>query len=177
MSKLIASAAQVNTAIQDMAEAIVKNHVKTPLFVCLLRGGAPFASKLMFAIAERYPDYHPELDYMTISTYGSGREAGKPRIVTDLAPSTDVQGRIVVVVDDVLDTGTTAEFVFKHLLSQGATSCELAVLCDKPSKHLHDISADYIGFIASDSWLTGMGMDNDRVKKEANRWIQEVQEV
>lgn len=175
--KQIANASQIDEAIENMAQTIIKKYSTTPLFICLLRGGAPFASKLMFAIAKLDPDYHPELDYMTISTYGGGREAGKPRIVTDLAPSTVAKDRAVIVLDDVLDTGTTADFVFRHLASLGAATCELAVLCDKPSKHLHNISANYIGFTAGDNWLTGMGMDNEQIKKEAGRWMQGIYEV
>ena len=81
----LASSTEVTAAIEQIAAAITADfHDQQPLFVALLRGAAPFASKLMHAITKRDAIFHPELDYMMVSTYGSGKHAGEPRIVTDL---------------------------------------------------------------------------------------------
>ena len=173
----IASKDDVHAAIKQVAEQIMNDHPTSPLFVSLLRGAAPFSSQLMHHIVELSREYHPELDYMTVSTYGAGRTAGEPFIVTDISPTTDIQDRVVIVLDDVLDKGVTADFVFSHLRDKGAKELKLAVLCDKKTNRIKDIEADYSGFTARDSWLTGMGMDNAGEAKEAYRWLEEIWDV
>ncbi len=161
-----------------MAESIVKDlSDEKPLFVALLRGAAPFASMLMFAITRHAPDFQPELDYMMVSTYGTGRQAGEPHIVTDLAPDTSVSGRTVVIIDDVLDKGITAHFVTAHMESRGATNVKLAVLARKDTRREYGIAADYCCFDLDDTWLVGMGMDDAQAGKEHHRWLNAIAEV
>ena len=174
----LASSSDIDTSVRLIAEQIVVDHPEqSPLFVALLRGAAPFSSKLMHAIVEHSSEYHPELDYMMVSTYGSGQQAGEPHIVTDLAPSTAVKDRTVIVLDDVLDKGVTADFVFKHLRARGAAAVKLAVLCDKQTKREYPIEADYKGFTFGDNWLVGMGMDDTNAATEGYRWLDEIWEV
>lgn len=169
--KILRSERDVNDAIDRMAFEIVNDFaVERPLFVALLRGAAPFASKLMFSIQRQAPEFHPELDYMMVSTYGSGHSAGEPHIVTDLAPDTVVKDRTVVILDDVLDKGITAHFVKAHLVSRGAKTVKLAVLANKNGNKTHPIKADYCGIELDDLWLVGMGMDDADTAKEHARW-------
>lgn len=172
------TANQVDSEIARVAnEIITQHHDDNPLFVGLLRGAAPFASKLMFEIARQAPDMHPEIDYMMVSTYGSGTQAHEPRIVTDLAPTSEVAGRTVIILDDVLDKGITAEFVRRHLENMGAATVKLAVLAQKQVKRTYDITPDYCGFTTNDEWLVGMGMDDADLAHEGNRWIGEILEI
>lgn len=174
----LADARRIDESIDALATHIIKDtNEDKPIFVALLRGAAPFASKLMFAIARQAPRFHPEIDYMMVSTYGSERKAGQPQIVTDLAPSTDVTGRPVIVLDDVLDKGITADFVIRHLLDKGASSVKLAVLVDKQTKRLQPISADYACLNVDDVWLAGMGMDDDATAPEAYRWSEQIFQI
>lgn len=173
----LAGSEVIDANIENMAKTIVADYPETPLFVALLRGAAPFASQLMSAIAKLSPDYHPELDYMMVSTYGGGQHAGQPHIVTDLAPTTLVTGRTVVIVDDVLDKGVTAEFVFSHLEARGAQALKLAVLCDKQTTRTAAIEADYKAFTFADNWLVGMGMDDASEANEGYRWLHEIWEI
>ncbi|MES2876755.1 MAG: phosphoribosyltransferase family protein [Patescibacteria group bacterium] len=171
-------AEEVNRKIGEIASQLLENHPDTsPLFVALLRGAAPFSSKLMLEIARQSPDYHPEIDYMMVSTYGDERHAGEPHIVTDLAPSTTVKDRDVIIIDDVLDKGITTDFVTKHLQARGAAAIRLAVLCDKRTARERDITADYVGFTFDDNWLVGMGMDDAQAAKEGYRWLEEIWEI
>src|SRR5690606_31860681 len=106
---IFATEEQVTARIDELADEIIRDfRGEKPLFIALLRGAAPFAAQLMFAIARKAPDFHPEIDYMMVSTYGSGQKAGEPSIVTDVAPTTTVSGRQVIILDDVLDKGITA---------------------------------------------------------------------
>lgn len=179
MTKTIfATNEQVDARINELAQEIIKDFSdEKPLFVALLRGAAPFASKLMFSITEQAPEFHPEMDYMMVSTYGSGHEAGEPRIIADLSPSTVVHDRPVIIVDDVLDKGITAHFVAAHLVANGATAVKLAVLANKRTEKVHDIPADYCGFEVDDLWLIGMGMDDSDSGKEHNRWLRSIEAI
>jgi hypoxanthine phosphoribosyltransferase len=173
----LASSDDVAQKIQHIATQIISDYPKTPLFVSLLRGANPFTSLLMFEIVRQSPEYHPELDYMMVRTYGAGRHAGTPQIVTDIAPSTSVNDRSVIIIDDVLDKGITADFVATHLTTQGATDIKLAVLCDKTTLREKDIIADYKCFTFNDNWLVGMGMDDTSAAHEGYRWLDEIWEV
>ncbi len=176
--KQLATAEQITEQTKLIASQILQDFPnETPLFVALLRGASPFSSKLMGEIVKQKQSYHPELDYMMVSTYGSGQHAGEPHIVTDLAPSTLVRGREVVVIDDVLDKGITADFVKKHMKNRGAAAVKLAVLCDKLAVRERDITADYIGFEFDDNWLVGMGMDDASEANEGYRWLDEIWEI
>jgi len=174
---MLFTAEQVESRIDELADQILADYPDaTPLFVALLRGASPFASKLMFAIARKSPDYHPDLDYMTISTYGADHTAKKPVIVTDLAPNTGIADRDVVIIDDVIDLGVTSEFVIDLLKGRGARNVKLAVLASKdiPTRSTR---AHYIGFEAGDKWLVGMGLDDAQASHEAYRWIEEIREI
>ncbi len=176
--KQLATAEQVNNTISQIATKILKDFPsQTPLFVALLRGAAPFSSKLMTEIVRQSPDYHPELDNMMVSTYGDGQHAGEPHIVTDLAPTTLVTNRNIIIIDDVLDKGVTANFVMKHLINRGAKAVKLAVLCNKRTDREYDVTADYSGFEFDDNWLVGMGMDDASAANEGYRWLDEIWET
>lgn len=174
----LATAEQVNEQIVQVASKILSDFPnESPLFVALLHGAAPFASKLMFEIARQSPDYHPDMSTMIVSTYGDGQKAGEPHIVTDLPPKMTVAGRDIVIIDDVLDKGITADFVTKHLNARDAASVKLAVLCDKRTQRVKNIAADYVGFTFDDNWLVGMGMDDAGAAHEAYRWLEEIWEI
>ena len=169
---------QVQARIGELAAQIIHDHQRNnPLFVALLRGASPFATKLMFEIARQAPTMHPDLDYMMVSTYGGSQHAGEPRIVTDLSPTTEVDGRYTIILDDVRDLGITGEFVEHHLLGLGALSVQLAVLAEKAVERTTTIEAAYCGFSVGDNWLVGMGMDDAQAGHEAYRWLDEIWEI
>lgn len=174
MNKQLASKQMVNDALSSMASQIINDYSSSqPLFVCLLRGAAPFAMNLMMEITRQDPNFHPELDYMMVKTYGDKRTAGQPQIVMDLAPSTIVKDRPVIVLDDVLDTGITAAFVANTLADRGAKSSSIAVLVKKDIADQAAV-ADYTAFTAGSEWLVGMGMDDTATALEAYRWSEEI---
>ncbi len=175
---VLATEDQVTARIRELADDIIRDYPdEKPLFVALLRGAAPFAAQLMFAITKQAPDFHPEIDYMMVSTYGSGQTAGEPTIVTDIAPSTVIKDRQAIVLDDVLDKGITAHFVAEHLRVQGAKDVKLAVLANKKTTKERDIIPDYCGFEVDDVWLVGMGMDDAGSGKEHSRWLGSIEAI
>jgi hypoxanthine phosphoribosyltransferase len=171
MTDIIATPEEVDRRIEEMAEEISRRYkAAKPLFICLLRGSAPFTSKLLFALTRTSPNFHPELDYMTVKTYGSRLQSRPPELVMDLAPDTEVKGRTVIILDDVLDEGQTAEFTTNHLKSLGAAHVDLIVLVQKRKTRSVYQEASLFGFEAPDEWVIGMGMDDPRISKEAYRW-------
>lgn len=176
--KQLATQTQIDHAIKNLASELIKEFGDSqPLFVALLRGAMPFASKLMFEITKQAPDMHPELDYMMTSTYGDGRETNTPHIVTDLAPSTQVEGRTIIIVDDVLDKGVTATLVTRHLIDQGAAHVKIAVLVEKDIERENAKHADYACFHVGPEWLVGMGLDDASTAKDGYRWLDEIRIV
>lgn len=170
--EIIATDQQVWQRINEMAREIIATYRdKNPLFICLLRGGAPFATKLMFAITHQDPHFHPEMDYVNIKTYGDERTDRPSELLSDILDSTKPEGRPVILLDDVLDKGVTAAFGTKHFLeNHGAASVELVVLATKDRQRTAYGKAALSGFSVPDDWLTGMGLDDANIMKEANRW-------
>lgn len=112
---------------------------------------------------------------MTIKTYGEERIDRQPQLIADLLPTTAVNNRPVVVLDDVLDKGGTATFAQDYLTNHHhAASVDLVVLVQKIVDRPAYPSATLYGFEAPADWLTGMGMDNTNVAKEASRWTQSI---
>lgn len=161
----------VQRQINELARRIIdlyKN--KNPLFICMLRGGAPFSAQLMIAITKQDPTFYPELDYMTVRTYGDKRIPKAPEIIMELSPHTQPKNRPAIILDDVLDTGETAMFTREYLLNSGSSSVDLCVLVNKDVRRSIYRGKVLYGFDAPSNWLTGMGLDDTRIAPEANRW-------
>jgi len=170
--KLLFTAAEVDARIKEMAADIVARYdPKDTIFVSLLNGAQPFASKLMFAIQMQDPYFHPNIQSMIVSRYGPNREPGPLKLVTDLPPSyRNLAGYSVVLLDDLIDVGDTLEYAKEHLLDYGAKQVESVVLVKKQKSPQIEGGIAMFGFEAPDAWLTGMGMDDERLGSEGNRW-------
>lgn len=164
---------QVDVRIEEMAGQLLEMYKgKKVLFVQLLGGSQPFATKLMFALAKLDPDFQPNLQAMIISRYGESREAAEMKLVADLPEKyRDLAGYDVVLLDDLIDEGLTLEFARQILLDHGAESVENVVLVKKEKTTAQVVgSVALYGFTAPDEWLVGMGMDDPRVGAEGERW-------
>jgi hypoxanthine phosphoribosyltransferase len=170
--EILYSEAEVEARIAEMAVEITRSYKGTDtLFVSLLNGALPFTAKLMCAIQHHDPYFHPNVQSMIVSSYGSNRDPGVPRLVTDLPPDYRVlTGRHVVLLDDLVDRGGTTDFTERHLYGYGATAIERIVLVKKLKSPPVECNLAMYGFEAPDVWLTGMGMDNVIIATEANRW-------
>lgn len=169
--QILFSEEEVTARLVEMAGELARRYTgKRPLFVCLLRGAVPFTAALMSQLAKLNPDFHPEVDYMEVSAYGQSRSLQKLVIKKDLDNGTDIKGRFIVVLDDVLDSGTTVDWVAKHLLGQGAASVEVVVMIQKDKLRKNWPQATLYGFEVPDKWIVGMGMDDAKPTKEGYRW-------
>lgn len=99
-----------------------------------------------------------QYDFLAVSSYGAGTTtSGQVKMLKDV--STDIRGRHVVILEDILDTGLTLEFVRKHLLEKEPASLKICTLLDKPERRKVDITADYVGFTIPNEFVVGYGLD------------------
>ena len=122
-------------------------------FVCVLKGAFLFLADLI-----RATDGHVSIDFMACSSYGTGSSSsGEVRLTKDLDAS--IEGRDVIVVEDIVDTGLTLHYLQEILLARGPRSLRTACLLSKPSRRKIDVKVDYIGFTIEDRFVVGYGLD------------------
>lgn len=128
---------------------------RSPVLVSVLKGSLVFMADLM-----RSMDLPCSIDLMELSSYGSGTESsGQVRIIKDL--SNPIAGRDVIVVEDIIDTGLTLNYLLHYLADKGPASVKIVCLLDKPARRLAEIDIDYIGFSIPDRFVIGYGLDYD----------------
>ncbi|MDO4582621.1 MAG: phosphoribosyltransferase family protein [Planctomycetia bacterium] len=145
---------------------------KKPLFVGILKGAAIFFSDLVRAC-----DFPLEMAFMQVSSYQGTESSGTVSVVFDGTPS--VQGRTVVVVDDVLDTGTTMAFLRRYFQEKGAAEVRTAAMFLKPDVFRGDFTPEYVGMEIGKAFIVGYGLDYEgegRHWKEIYRMIPEEME-
>ncbi|MBI4287622.1 MAG: hypoxanthine phosphoribosyltransferase [Chloroflexi bacterium] len=154
--KVIHSREEIRQAVQRMAAAISRDYQgKTPLVVGVLKGSFIFMADLVRALT-----IHIEIEFVWLSSYGKGTESsGKIRVGRDLL--CPVEGRDVLVVEDIVDTGLTLNYLLEYLRERKPASLRLCALVDKPSRRQAPVSIDYLGFTAPDRFIVGYGLDWD----------------
>ena len=156
MQAVLLTREQISNRIVEMgAEITEKYKDKNPIFVGVLKGCFVFLADLM-----RNVDILCTMDFMAVSSYGSGTiTTGAVKINKDL--SQDVEGRHVIIVEDILDSGMTLSYLVKYLSGRNPASITLVTLLDKPARRKADIKADYVGFEVEDAFVVGYGLDYD----------------
>ncbi len=144
----------IDKKIREMAAEISKAYEgKTLHLVCVLRGGVFF----MCELAKRLT-VPVTLDFMSVSSYGDGTESsGQIKIVKDLDDS--IEGKEVLVVEDIIDSGRTLSKMMELLESRKPASLALCTLLDKPERRVVEVDVDYIGFQIPDLFVVGYGLD------------------
>jgi hypoxanthine phosphoribosyltransferase len=128
---------------------------RSPVLVSVLKGALIFLADLMRAM-----DLPASIDLMEVSSYGAGTEtSGQVRILKDLSKS--IEGRDVIVVEDIIDTGLTLNYLLRYLADKGPASVSIVCLLDKPARRLAEIPIDYVGFTIPDRFVIGYGLDFD----------------
>jgi hypoxanthine phosphoribosyltransferase len=128
---------------------------RDPVLVSVLKGALIFLADLMRAM-----DLPTSIDFMEVSSYGAAIESsGQVRILKDL--SKPIEGRDVIVVEDIIDTGLTLNYLLGYLADRQPASIRICCLLDKPARRLAEIPIDYIGFTIPDRFVIGYGLDYD----------------
>lgn len=144
--------AERNLAMAEKMRGRVHNDL---LVIAVLKGSFIFAADLIRAM--HACGIAPEVEFITLSSYGSGIHAGEVKILRDIDSS--VEGRDVLLIDDILESGNTLKFAQELMVQRGARNVEIAVLLDKHSKRKAKVEPDYVGFRCPDHFVVGYGMD------------------
>jgi hypoxanthine phosphoribosyltransferase len=139
----------------ELASEIAAREFRDLLVISVLKGSFIFAADLIRCL--HAAGLEPEVEFILISSYGAGTEGGAVRVLRDI--DADVQGRDVLIVDDILESGNTLKFTRDLVLSRGARSGSIAVLLDKRGRRRTDIEAEFVGFACPDRFVVGYGMD------------------
>ena len=152
--KVLLSEEEIKARVQELGDQLYDAfHDKNPLFVGVLKGCFIFMADLV-----RAAQLKSELEFIGVSSYQNGtKSSGVVQITRDLQE--DINGRDVIIVEDILDSGNTLEFLKNYLMAKGAASVTIVTLLDKPARREKAITADYAGFVVPDEFVVGYGLD------------------
>jgi hypoxanthine phosphoribosyltransferase len=139
----------------ELAKEIALRDFHDLLVVSILKGSFVFAADLIRAM--HGAGLSPEVEFILISSYGAGTTSGEVRILRDI--DTSVEGRDVLIIDDILESGKTLAFTRDLMLGRGAKSVSIAVLLDKRGRRQTAVEADFVGFDCPDHFVVGYGVD------------------
>ncbi len=145
---------QITARVKEMAAKLDEVYQgKTPIMICILKGSVLFFSDLI-----REMKGSLAIDFMGVSSYGSGTiSSGKLKITKDL--SSNIQGRDVVIVEDIVDSGNTLYRLKNLLLARQPASIRIVTLLDKPQRRVSPVEPDDTGFVIEDEFVIGYGLD------------------
>jgi hypoxanthine phosphoribosyltransferase len=150
---VLISAEDIRARVQSLAQEIATDHPDGVHLVCVLKGAFVFLSDLCRALPG-----NTSLDFMAVSSYGkSTKSSGQVQLIKDL--DSDLEGRDVVIVEDIVDTGLTLTYLQDILRARSPRSLKTACLLSKPSRRKVDVKVEYIGFTIEDKFVVGYGLD------------------
>lgn len=154
--KILFSRDEIGRVVREMADKISRDYEgKDLVVVCVLKGAFMFMADLV-----RYLKTPCVIDFVRLASYGSGTAtSGKVLVTKDL--ETPIAGKDVLIVEDIVDTGITLDFLVKKLREQNPRSLRVCALVDKKHRRRIDFSADYVGFDLDEGFILGYGIDFD----------------
>jgi hypoxanthine phosphoribosyltransferase len=139
--------------VHELAADVRRDHPDGVHLVCVLKGAFVFTADLARAIGDR-----TTIDFMAVSSYGNGSvSSGQVQVLKDL--SSGIEGRDVVIVEDIVDTGLTLTYLQNILRARSPRYLRTACLLSKPSRRKVDVQVDYVGFTIEDRFVVGYGLD------------------
>ena len=156
VEKILYTEEELRQRVRDLGGQITADYAgRRPLLVSVLRGSYIFMADLTRAI-----DLDVTVDFMAVSSYGSGTaSSGQVEIKKDLSDT--IEGRDLIIVEDILDSGNTLYYLMDVLRARKPASIRICTLMDKPERRVKPITADYVGFTIPDAFIVGYGLDYD----------------
>ena len=155
IKEVLISEEEIQNKVKELGKKITEDYRGKNLFLLgILKGAVPFMADIMRKI-----DLDLEYDFMDVSSYQGTRSLGEVRILKDI--STSIVGKDILIVEDIIDTGITLNYLTKVLKSRGANSIEIVTMLSKPSRRKVDLPVKYNGFEIEDNFVIGYGMDYD----------------
>ncbi len=158
LTKILVTRKEIAAKVAELGKRITEDYRgKEPLMICILKGGAVFFTELVRCI-----DLPLTMDFMAISSYGSAtKTSGVVRVIKDL--DHDILHKDVIVVEDIVDSGVTLNYLKGMLNHRGAASIRIVTLLDKPARRrVADLKVDYSCFNIPDEFVVGYGLDYDQ---------------
>jgi hypoxanthine phosphoribosyltransferase len=154
LERIIITETHLKQRIKELGQQITADYKdENPILICILRGGVMFMTDLI-----KHIDTPLEIDFMSVSSYGrSTSSSGVVRIRKDI--DTDIQSRHVIIVEDIVDSGLTLDYISDYLKNHNPLSVKICTLLDKPAAHKLEIGLDYIGFEIGNEFVVGYGLD------------------
>lgn len=154
--KVLFDRKEIEAAVSRLAAEITSDyHDKRPVLIGVLKGAFIFLADLV-----RQLDFPLEVEFIRLSSYGKGKESsGTVKVVQGLGGS--VQGRHVLIIEDIVDSGLTATFLLDYLRKKEPASIRVCALTSKPSRQKSPVTISYLGFTVPDKFLVGYGLDSD----------------
>lgn len=152
--KILLTEKEIKAKVVELGQAISRDYEnKNLLMVGILKGAMIFMADLVRAVT-----IPVEFDFMAVSSYGSSSQSsGVVRILKDLEQS--IEGRHVLLVEDIVDTGLTLKYLLENLQTREPASLKACTLLDKPERRKVNVTVDYNGFIIPDEFVVGYGLD------------------
>jgi hypoxanthine phosphoribosyltransferase len=155
VAKILIPGPELQARVADLGRAINATYTDDdrPLLVCVLKGAFVFLADLM-----RHLEVRHEVDFMEISSYGAATvSSGVVRILLDLAQN--IEGRHVLIVEDIIDSGRTLDYITRNLRTRGPASLRVCTLLSKPDRREIEVPLDFVGFEVPDEFVVGYGLD------------------
>ena len=155
IEKILLSEQQIQTRIQELGEILTKEYAdKNPVIVGVLKGVVVFYADMI-----RHIQVPCQMDFMWLSSYAGTDSTGKMLVRQDV--TADIEGRHVLILEDIFDTGNSLEFTVNHLKKQNPASIKICTLLDKPERRRPGVTvqADYVGFTIPNAFVVGYGLD------------------
>jgi len=159
LGEILISSEQLQARVAELGRQISADYAgKDLLLVCILKGGVLFLADLMRQITIPHA-----INFMAVTSYGSGarESSGAVRILMDL--ETDIQGRDVLLVEDIIDSGHTLDYIVRVLCARNPASLRICALLDKIERREVSVNVDYVGFQIPNKFVFGYGLDLDEV--------------
>ncbi|WP_295747242.1 hypoxanthine phosphoribosyltransferase [uncultured Limosilactobacillus sp.] len=153
---ILYSQADIDQRLTQLAATITEKYRdQFPVVVSVMTGAMVFATDMLKRL-----NFKLNVDYVDVSSYDNGdQSSGQVKLVQDLSHS--IAGRPVIIMEDIIDTGYTLQYLTRLLADRGAKSIEVCALLDKPARRQVQVEADYVGFTVPDEFIVGYGLDYD----------------
>jgi hypoxanthine phosphoribosyltransferase len=156
--KILLTAEQIQNRVKELAAQItldyssIDNSIRRPVFICTLKGAVYFFADITKNIKRPIM-----LDFAKLSSYRNGTVSGEMEMQSDI--TTDIEGRDVIIVEDIIDSGRTLKYFIEHLKKRNPKSIKICTFLDKKERREVDIQPDYVGFDIPCGFVVGYGLD------------------
>lgn len=160
--KVLISEEQINERLDELANQLMEEYKgKDIVFLCTLKGSVFFAVELSKRIKNNI-----QFEFIEVSSYENNESTGNVKLNKDITGS--VEGKEVIIIEDIVDTGRTLTYLKEYLLQKNPKSLKICALLDKPSRRVIQIEADYIGFTIENKYVVGYGLDDEQNYRNLN---------